>query len=554
MRSMRAILVICVLSLTTCNQGGNDNSSSQGEARIDAIFSEWNRSDSPGVAVAVMKDDAVVYRKGYGMANLEYDIPITSGSVFHIASESKQYTAFCLVLLAQQGKLSLDDDIRKYLPFVPDFKQKITIKNLIHHTSGLRDQWQLLSIQGTRLEDVITTDHVLKLVANQKELNFDVGSRSLYCNTGYTLMAQIVEKVSGQSFRAFADSAIFKPLGMNNTHFHDDHTELVKFRTYSYGQGADQKFVHAPLNYAIVGATSLFTTVEDELKWVHNYETFHVGGREAVEQMFERGVLADGTRIDYAFALNIGAYKGHKAIGHGGGDAGYRTYVVRFPDEHLSIAVFSNLGSVDASKLSNKVADVYLTEKKGDEKKTEAKSADATSFKNWKGYFTSDEGNAFRIYTDTKPFVHVFDQDVELEALSDTSYSIFGGYATFMFKKSQQPIAGLKVKIGNDIIAYQRYEPVTLSSSDMDAYAGTYESGELDSRYQIVKVDGKMVLRHSKYPDASLTPVTKDQLTCSHWWMNNLNIMREGNKIVGFEVNGGRVLHLKFRKVNTAVE
>lgn len=548
---MRAILIIssCLIMLSACNKANEGHSSSALAPRIDSIFAEWNHTNTPGVAVAVMKNGEVVFKKGYGMANLEYDIPNTSASIFHIASESKQYTAFCLVLLARQGKLSLDDDIRKYLPYVPDFGQKITIKNLIHHTSGLRDQWQLLSIQGTRLEDVITTDHVLKLVTNQKELNFPVGSRSLYCNTGYTLMAQIVEKVSGQSFRHFADSAIFKPLGMKDTHFHDNNTELVKMRTYSYEPEGDKKFIHAPLNYAIAGATSLFTTVEDELKWVHNYETFQVGGKEAIEQMFEQGVLTDGTKIDYAFALNMGEHKGHKAIGHGGGDAGYRTYAVRFPDEQLCIAVFSNLGSVDASELANKVADVYLPSQANDEIKPEAKSVDKTVFKNCVGYFTSEEGHAFRIHDSTKQFVHMFNQDAEVQSLSDTSFSIFGGYATFAFTKSDKPVNGYKVKLGDETRDFYRYEPITLSSSEIDAYVGTYESDELDSRYQIVNVDGKAVLRHSKYPDAPLTAITKDQFTCPRWWMDNLNIVRQGSKVVGLEVSSGRVLRLKFRKV-----
>ena len=547
---MRALLVapIILFMLTNCDRA-NDTSDTTGmDARIDSVFSSWNHRDTPGAAVAVMKGGKVVFKKGYGMANLEYDIPNTSTSIFHIASESKQYTAFCLVLLAKQGKLSLDDDIRKYLPYVPDFGQKITIKNLIHHTSGIRDQWQLLSIQGTRLEDVITTDHVLKLVANQKELNFPVGSRSLYSNTGYTLMAQIVEKVSGQSFRQFADSAIFKPLGMTDTHFHDDHTELVKGRTYSYEPGSSGKFVHAPLNYSVVGATSLFTTVEDELKWVHNYETYQVGGKEAVSQMFEQGVLTDGTKIDYAFALNIGKYKGYKAIGHGGGDAGYRTYAVRFPDEQLCIAVFSNLGAIDASELANKVADLYLP-KKEEEPKAEPKGVDKAVFSHCTGYFTSESGNALRIYDSTKQYVHLFNQDAEVQSLSDSSFSIWGGYATFFFKKSDKAVPGLRVKLGDEKIDFFRYEPTTLASADMDAYVGTYENDELDSRYQIVKLNNKLFLRHWKYPDAPLNMVTRDQWTSNMWWMSNLNMLRDGKKIVRFEVNNGRVLHLKYQRI-----
>ena len=161
-------------------------------AKVDKLFADVDKPDSPGAAIAVIKEGTVVYKRGYGIANLEYNVPITPSTVFHVASVSKQFTAFAVTLLANQGKLSLDDDIRKFLPEVPDFGKKITVRNLIHHTSGLRDQWELLAMGGWRLDDVITKEHILKMVRNQKELNFDPGQEHLYSNTGYTLLAVIV--------------------------------------------------------------------------------------------------------------------------------------------------------------------------------------------------------------------------------------------------------------------------------------------------------------------------------------------------------------------------
>ena len=198
--------------------------------KIDSLFSRYTTT-TPGCAVAIIKNREIVLKKGYGMANLEYNVPITPSSIFHIASESKQYVAFCMLLLEQQGKLSLDDDIRKYLDYVPDFGKKITIRHLIHHTSGLRDQWQLLANAGWQLDDVITQEHIIKLVSKQKALNFEPGEEQLYCNTGYTLMAEIVKKASGLSLREYTDKYIFKPLEMNNTHFHDNYREIVPNRT-----------------------------------------------------------------------------------------------------------------------------------------------------------------------------------------------------------------------------------------------------------------------------------------------------------------------------------
>ena len=204
------------------------------DARVDEVFSRFDKADSPGCALAVIKDGQIVHKRGYGMSNFEYGIPVSPTSIFHVASISKEFTAMAIVLLARQGKLSLDDEVRKYVPEVPDFGERITIRHLIHHTSGLRDQWALLEMAGWREDDVITEGDILDLISRQKALNFKPGDEHLYSNTGYTLLAVIVQRVSGQSLRDFADANIFKPLGMTRTHFHDDHSMIVKDRTSAY--------------------------------------------------------------------------------------------------------------------------------------------------------------------------------------------------------------------------------------------------------------------------------------------------------------------------------
>ncbi len=231
--------------------------------KIDALFTEHDAWDRPGLAISVVRDGDLQYARGYGCANLEYDIPITPATVFHVASVSKQFTSFSIVLLAEEGKLALDDDVHKYLPDdVPDFGPTITLRHLMSHTSGIRDQWALLAMAGWRLDDVITREHILKLMRRQQDLNFEPGAEYLYSNMGYTLLAEVVAKVSGQSFREFTAERIFKPLGMTHTHFHDDHEEIVPNRAYSYAPDGDG-FHKSVLSYANVGATSLFTTAED---------------------------------------------------------------------------------------------------------------------------------------------------------------------------------------------------------------------------------------------------------------------------------------------------
>src|SRR5690349_8472502 len=212
---------------------------------IDALFAAEDTSTTPGCALGVVRDGGIVYARGYGLANLEYAIPITPRTIFHVASISKQFTAFAAILLAQEGALSLDDDIRRYLPELPDFGATITPRQLAHHTSGLRDQWELLHLAGWRWDDVMTTEDILDLARRQRELNFAPGSEYAYCNTGYTLLGQIVARVSGMPFRAFCEQRIFQPLGMRSTHFHDDHTEIVPGRAYSYHPRDGGGFQHA---------------------------------------------------------------------------------------------------------------------------------------------------------------------------------------------------------------------------------------------------------------------------------------------------------------------
>ncbi len=330
-------------------------------ARVDRIFQKWNRTDSPGCALSVMRDGHIIYEHGYGMADLDHDVTITPSTVFHVASMSKQFTAASIVLLAQQGKLSLDDDVRKYIPELPNFGTPITIRNLIHHTSGLRDQWALLELAGWRYSlDLITDDDVMSVVTRQKELNFRPGDKYVYSNTGYTLLGLIVKRVSGVSLREFTTENIFEPLAMKSSHFRDDHAEIVKNNAYGYEAEKNGGFRLSITNFDTVGPTSLHTTVEDLALWDENFYHPRVGGPDFTSQMVERGKLNNGEQIEYAFGLVIGKYNGLPTVEHGGADAGYRSAMTRFPEQHFSTAVLCNSSDTFPVLLAQKVADIYL--------------------------------------------------------------------------------------------------------------------------------------------------------------------------------------------------
>src|SRR5580704_3906932 len=332
--------------------------------QVDQVFAKWDSTSSPGCALSVIKDGEIVYKRGYGMADLDHDVPITSETVFHVASISKQFTAAAILLLAQEGKLSLDDDVRKYITELPDFGARITIRHLLHHTSGLRDQWELLGLAGWRYSlDLITDDDVLELMSRQRDLNFKPGEKHVYCNTGFTLLAQIVKRVSGQSLREFTTNRIFKPLDMKSTHFRDDHAEIVKHIAYGYVKGeGGNGYRLSVTNFDTVGATSLLTTVEDLAQWDENFYHPRVGGPAMVAQQLQRGKLTSGKELDYAFGLVHGKYRGLPTVDHGGADAGYRADLLRFPEQHFSVACLCNKGEIQPGELTKKVADIYLAE------------------------------------------------------------------------------------------------------------------------------------------------------------------------------------------------
>jgi CubicO group peptidase (beta-lactamase class C family) len=540
------------------NTGASATLSKELVSQIDSVFKQYDRTDSPGCALAVVKDGKVIYKRGYGMANLEYDIPISPSTVFHTGSVSKQFTAFAIALLASEGKLKFDDDIRKYLPEVPDFGKTITIRHLLHHTSGLRDQWELLAMAGWRLDDVITQEHILKIVHYQKALNFNPGEEHLYSNTGYTLLAVIVERVSGQPFRWFTMERIFRPLGMTSTHFHDDHEVVVKNRAYAYAPGPMGIYKLTALNYANAGATSLFTTAEDMAKWALNFEDAKVGGKAVIEQMYERGVLNNGTKLDYAFGLQIGKYKGLSIVEHGGGDAGYRSHIIRFPDQHVAIIIHSNHAQANPGGLSRQVADIILSDALAPEaaklaptERTAIKISPAVLDRyvgkfDLPGVVTAEiirENDQLMVIPQGQPKVELFPE-------SETKFFLKIVDAQIEFQKDENGKF-------NQITLYQngqslkgmRIDPMAIPP-DLSQYAGNYYSEELGTNYIIILKDGKLIAQHRRHSDFSLTPKTGDVFSGGAWFFSNVSFTRDkDNRIDGFDLSGSRVRNLRFNRL-----
>lgn len=332
---------------------------------VDKLFAEWDNASSPGCALGVIRDGKFVYERGYGMANLDYDIPSSPRMVYYIGSDSKQFTAAAIALLSLDGKISLDDDVRKYIPELPNYSETygapVTIRQLVHHTSGLRDIYTLMGLAGIRMEDVMPDQAALALIARQKELNFKPGTDYLYSNSGYWLLGQIVQRVTGKSLRVFAEERIFQPLGMTHTHFHDDPGHVMKNRAMSYEPDGNGGFRISYLqNFDKIGAGGLYSTVEDLARWDENFYTSQVGGAELQRLIHTRGVLAKGDTLTYAFGNEVANYRGLRTDEHGGSMMGYKAHILRFPDQRLSVIETCNLGSINPGPIARQVAEIYL--------------------------------------------------------------------------------------------------------------------------------------------------------------------------------------------------
>ncbi len=330
--------------------------------RVDSVFSEYDRTDSPGCALGVIRDGELIYARGYGMANLDLGVAITPASVFRIGSTSKQFTAAAVVLAARNGELSLDDDIRKHLPEMPDYGKKISVRDLLHHTSGIRDYLGLMRLAGLRGDDWYTDDEVVAMVVRQKTTNFEPGSEFLYSNSGYFLISQIIKRATGLTLREYAQEHIFRPLGMTHTHFHDDHTEVVANRASGYAPAASGGFRISMTTLDMVGDGGVFTTVEDLLLWDRNFYEPRVGGDEFLRTMLRRGVLTGGDTLSYALGLGHATYRGLPTVRHGGAFVGFRAELIRFPEQRFSVICLCNLATANPGRLAERVADVYLAD------------------------------------------------------------------------------------------------------------------------------------------------------------------------------------------------
>jgi CubicO group peptidase (beta-lactamase class C family) len=556
------VVILLMVGLTAADISGQQNltaktqpSDEESAKKVDEFLAQWDKNDMPGCGVGVIKDGKLVYKRGLGMANLDYGVPNTTTTLFNLASASKPFTAMSIALLAQQGKLSLDDDIRKYLPEIPKYDQTITIRHLLHHTSGIREYQALLFFGGFSPDNALSDKTILNLLARQKNISFAPGTKHQYSNSNYHLLGIIVSRVSGKSLRAFADENIFKPLGMKNTMFFDNRNEVVKNRASGYMVGRDNSIRARNSLFDLVGGGGVLTTIEDLYLWDQNFYEPKVGNKELITQLTTPGTLTNGEKMDYAFGVWRLEYKGLTVIKHSGNMSGFRAQIASFPEQKFTVIALSNNSAIFPSAIVEKLADIYLegqlkpvaaSQKSVTENLPQAIALSEKDALRYAGiYAQAESGQFFKLSLKDGKLINseFFRKEVAVTAVSANRLLVVDGNGmtelNLVFDK-QGAVSEIRItsKSGKPDIFVPVKAPLD-SPQQLSEYAATYYSDEFDADHKISLKGNNLVLQIGENLEAPLTAAYADVFTTMGGAVNLVFTRDDKGKITGFVFNAG---------------
>jgi CubicO group peptidase (beta-lactamase class C family) len=526
-------------------------------AAVDQIFSVYG-SGSPGCSLGVIRDGSFVYRHGYGLGSLELAVPLTSESVFYMGSVSKQFTATSILIAARRGLLSLDDDVRKYIPELPDYGHPITLRQMLHHTSGFRDVLELLALSGRNAVDIHSFPELLELVTRQKGLNFTPGDHFLYSNTNYFLLAEVVHRVSKEPLSQFAQENIFGPLRMTHTRFYDDRTAVMPGRVAAYALSSKGGFlVDWSTNFEKVGDGGLMSSVDDLLHWDQNFYDDKLADGSVVKELQVRGRLNSGKEIDYALGLQMSDYRGLPTVEHGGSLFGYTADLLRFPQQRFTVICLCNLETANAVLLARKVADIYLEGEfrkpapsneardttARDKLRSRKQASDPAQFA---GTYESDVHNVVMFTTSDGQLALPGPTPRILESTSSFHFTMGDALIEFDANKSKG-VTSVKISRGGDVeFTGVRVELAHPDDAQLSAYAGYYHSEELDTGLTLSIENGRLLMRQKWNAPLPLKALAKDEFQVA----GPVMVFRRdsSNKITGFVMFGDRARGMQFER------
>ncbi|MDX1943410.1 MAG: serine hydrolase [Saprospiraceae bacterium] len=509
-------------------------------ARIDKLFENWN-TDTPGGVLTVSRKGQIIYNKAFGMADLEHHIANTTETIFEAGSVSKQFTTTAIFLLAMEGKLSLDDEVRKYVPELPDYGDKLTIRHMIHHISGLRDWGSVASISGWgRGVRTHTHAHALEILSKQKALNFKPGDQYSYCNSGYNLMAIVVDRVSGMPFAEFCKQRIFEPMGMSNTQWRDDYRKIVHNRSIAYSRSNGAYLQDMPFEM-VYGNGGLLTTTADLVKWNTHYKNPVIGGEKLVNMQMQQGKLNNNVIISYAGGIVINHYNNFTEINHSGATAGYRAWLAYYIEPDISIAFLSNEGNANPGRIGAEVAEIFLGERENDEPMLGTIVPDEKSLQAKTGLYRCLRNDDIMELEVKDKLLQVKNGQI-LQATKENTF--FQGSTRMEFSNNKF----IMYTSNGDSATYVKKEPFKPSEKDLQLFTGTYNSDEADAIFTFDIKDGK--LRGFRSPDTYffLTPLYRDTFRTNNGALVEFK-RDKANKINGFGYSISRASNVIFDKI-----
>lgn len=540
---MRALIVL-VLSFTAASVAfGADDRSQQ----VDQLFATFNQPGSPGCSVGAIRDGNFVYRKSFGEASLELSVPLTSASVFYLGSIAKQFTAASIVLAAEQKHLSLDDDVHKYLPELPDYGRPITLRQMLHQTSGFRDFLDLVVISGRNPSDLGAPVDILKLIARQKGLNNVPGEEWVYSNSNYFLLGEVIRRATGESLARFASENIFQPLGMTHTLFYDDNKLVVPNRVAAYDPGPNGSFlVDWSTTYDIVGGGGLMSSVDDLLAWDRNFYANKLGKGALADELQKPGVLNNGNQIDYALGLSLGDYRGLPIVEHNGALFGYHSSFLRFPQQKFSAIVLCNHAAASPEALVRKIADIYLAPDFKSEANTPVAASGLPDPAAFAGTYLDRRTET--LYTFTAEHGNLTAWGAVLRRI-DANHFYDLGSDVITFAIVNHLMRCSLVIPGEVYFSGDRLDPIRVDAAALRRLAGKYYSDELDATYTLSAEKGKLIVQVGDMPAVIFDAATHDEFYSRDF--RTLVFQTKGDRpIAGFKLFTQSARGIVFRRVN----
>lgn len=518
----------------------------QAYAQVDALFHSIYQADKPGAAFAIIENGVTTYQNSKGLANLEHQLPITDTTTFHIASVSKQFTSYLALLLQEEGKLSFEDDIRDYLPELNHLPNRISIKHLTNHTHGLPNIHELAHLKGVLPQVEMTHEEIVQFLLNIRQTNFKPGEKYEYNNTGYILLAEIMERIDGQAFKKQLQQRIFLPLGMKDTEAIDDKATVVKNKAYSY-QEINGSYQNFPLRLSSIGSSGINTSMNDLMLWAKNYQNPTVGSRSFYEKMEQATFLNSGKQINYGLGLQFDTYKGLDIVFHGGGDVGYRAYLLHVPEYSLSIIILANTNDFSPLDMVYGALDILLEEEIKEEASQEVKKLRNEDLKPFEGTYAFQPGVYFNFFAenDTLYFQsYGTSEKSPLPVLGKNTFEFpYIPHTEFVFYKDRFDfhIADFTYECPKI-----RLNPPSPKEINLANFTGVFKNEAFNISYELVVEEGQLIVKRL-LDEITLNPFSDKSFYSPN--LGELDFVYDSKGLVkGFKLSGQNFRNLVFEK------